>query len=166
MTIYETEVPGVGHKFELELDGEERLIVLIHHDGKREVYRRPGENQDSQKLFSLTGKRARHGSILEGAHFQPIEMDEIQVPLGEAIIEWVDIDSSSPLVGQTLRAANIREQTGVSIIAIQRAEKTIANPMPDTTIEADDILVTLGSRDEQQAFSELVETGSTDTSQA
>ncbi|MFC4452055.1 MULTISPECIES: cation:proton antiporter regulatory subunit [Halobacteriales] len=167
MTIYETEVPGVGHKFELELDGEERLIVLIHHDGKREVYRRPGENQDSQKLFSLTGKRARQlGSILEGAHFQPIEMDEIQVPLGEAIIEWVDIDSSSPLVGQTLRAANIREQTGVSIIAIQRAEKTIANPMPDTTIEADDILVTLGSRDEQQAFSELVETGSTDTSQA
>lgn len=166
MTIYETEVPGVGHKFELELDGEERLIVLIHHDGKREVYRRPGENQDSQKLFSLTGKRARQlGSILEGAHFQPIEMDKIQVPLGEAIIEWVDIGSSSPLVGQTLRDANIRERSGVSVIAIQRGDETMSNPTPETTIGADDILVTLGSRDEQQTFSKLVETDSTETSQ-
>lgn len=167
MTIYETEVPGVGHKFELELDGAERLIVLIHHDGKREVYLRPGENQDSQKLFSLTGKQARQlGSILEGAYFQPVELDDIQVPLGEAIIEWVDIDSSIALVGQSLQDANIREQTGVSIIAIQRGEETIANPKPDMTIEANDILVSLGTRDEQRAFSEFVNQESTDTSRA
>ena len=166
MTIYETEVPGVGKKFELELDGEERLIVLIHHDGKRELYLRPGENQDSQRLFNLTGKRARQlGSILEGAYFQPVEMDEIQVPLGEAIIEWVDIDPASSLVGQSLRAANLRDRTGVSVIAIQRGEETIANPKAETTFEADDILVTLGTRDEQQAFSELVETKATDGSQ-
>ena len=167
MTIYETEVPGVGHKFELKLDGDERLVVLIHHDGKREVYLRPGENQDSEKLFSLSGKLARKlGSILEGAYFQPVDMDDVQVPLGEAIIEWIDIEQSSSLVGQTLRDADIREQAGVSVIAIQRGEETIANPRPDTTIEADDILVTLGTRDKQQAFSELVETDDTDTSQA
>lgn len=166
MTIYEADVPDVGHKFELELGEEERLIVLIHHDGKREVYLRPSENQDSQKLFSLTGKRARQlGSILEGAYFQPVEMDEIQVPLGEAIIEWIDINASAPVVGQTLQEATIREQTGVSIIAIQRGEETISNPTPDTTIEADDILVSLGARDEQQAFSNLTEP-STDDAQA
>lgn len=166
MSIYETDVPGVGHKFEFELGEKERLIVLIHHDGKREIYLRPSEDQDSQKLFSLTGKRARQlGSILEGAYFQPVEMDEIQVPLGEAIIEWVDIDPSAPLVGQSLRAANLREQTGVSIIAIQRGEETISNPTPDTTIKADDILVSLGTRDEQQAFSNLTDT-STDDAQA
>ena len=167
MTIYEAEVPGVGKKFELELDGEERLIVLIHHDGKRELYLRPGENQDSQRLFNLTGKRARQlGSILEGAYFQPVEMDDIQVPLGEAIIEWVDIDPDSPLVGQSLRAANLREQTGVSVIAIQRGEETIANPKPETTVEASDILVTIGTRDEQQPFSKLVETETAGDSQA
>lgn len=165
MTIYEAEVPGVGKKF--ELDGEERLIVLIHHDGKRELYLRPGENQDSQRLFNLTGKRARQlGSILEGAYFQPVEMDDIQVPLGEAIIEWVDIDPDSPLVGQSLRAANLREQTGVSVIAIQRGEETIANPKPETTVEASDILVTIGTRDEQQPFSKLVETETAGDSQA
>lgn len=156
MTIYETEVPGVGHKFELELDSDERLIVLIHHDGKREVYLRPEENADSQKLFGLTGKRARQlGSILEGAYFQPVEMDDIQVPMGEAIIEWVEIDSTSTLVGQSLQTANIREQTGVSVLAIQRGDETIGNPRPDTVVQAGDILVTLGMRDDQQAFSDL-----------
>jgi TrkA domain protein len=163
MTIYETELPGVGHKFELELDGEERLVVLIHHDGKRELYLRPGENEDSERLVSLSGKRARQlGSILEGAHFQPVETDDVRVPLGEAIIEWVEVDPSSPLVGRTLRAANVREQTGASVIAIQRGEETLANPSPDTTVEAEDILVTLGSRSDQRALSELVETGSTE----
>ena len=166
MTVYETEVPGIGHKFELELDGDERLIVLIHHDGKREVYLRPGENQDSEKLFSLTGKRARQlGSILEGAYFQPVELDDVEVPLGEAIIEWVDVDSSSSLVGKSLRAASIRDQTGVSVIAIQRGEETIANPKPDVTLKENDIVVTLGMREEQQAFSELVNADASDDSQ-
>jgi TrkA domain protein len=157
MTIYETEVPGVGHKFELELDDDKRLVVLLHHDGKREVYLRPGANEDSEKLFSLTGKRARQlGSILEGAHFQPVEMDDIQVPLGESIIEWVEIDATAPVVGQTLRKADIREQTGTSVIAIQRGAETIPNPMPETTIEAGDVLVTLGSREEQQSLADLL----------
>lgn len=165
MAIYETEVPGVGHKFEIELDDSERLIVLIHHDGKREIYLRPGENQDSQKLFGLTGKRARQlGSILEGAYFQPVEMDDIQVPLGESIIEWVEIGDESSVVGQTLREANIREQANVTVIAVQRDDQTIANPKPDTTIEDDDILVTLGTREEQQAFSTLLETGTIEDS--
>jgi TrkA domain protein len=44
MTVYETDVPGVGRKFEYELGGEDRLVVLIHHDGKREVFRRPSDD--------------------------------------------------------------------------------------------------------------------------
>lgn len=167
MTIYEAEVPGVGHKFELELDKDERVSVLIHHDGKREIYHRTSENADSEKLLSFTGKQARQlGSILEGAYFQPVEMDEVQVPLGEAIIEWVDVNPSSQLVGQSLREANVREQAGVSVIAVQRGKETIANPAPEMTIEGDDILVTIGTRDEQRAFSELVDSDTSSSSQA
>lgn len=157
MTVYETEVPGVGHKFELELDGSQRLVVVIHHDGKREVYLRPDEGADSQRLFGLTGKQARQfGSILEGAYFQPVEMDDIQVPLGEAIIEWVELQEGSEIVGRTLRDARIRERTGVSVIAIQRGPDTIANPKADTVVEGGDMLVTLGTREEQRALDSLL----------
>lgn len=163
MTVYETEVPGVGHKFELELDGDRRLVVLIHHDGKREVYVRPHEDADSEKLFSLSGKQARQlGSILEGAYFQPVELDDVQVPLGDSIIEWVDVEPDSPVVGEAFDEAEIRERSGVSVIAIQRGEDTIANPEPTTVIESGDVLVALGSREEQQAFEELIESESAD----
>lgn len=160
MTVYETEVPGVGHKFELELDDDDddRLVVLIHHDGTRDVYHRPGENADSEKLFSLTAQAARQlGSILEGTHFQPVEMDEVRVPVGEALIEWFEVDPESRLAGETLASTAVREETGVSVIAIQRDEETLSNPESTETVRAGDILVTLGGREEQDDFEAFVQ---------
>jgi len=158
MTVYETEVPGVGHKFELELEGGARLVVILHHDGKREVYCRPDPDADSEKLFALSGTEARQlGSILEGAYFQPIELDEVSVPLGEAIIEWIEVPAGAAVVGQTLADAGVRRETGVSILAIQRGEDTLANPDPGERIEVGDVLVALGTRAEQRALDELVD---------
>ena len=158
MTIYEAEVPGVGHKFELELDGDERLVVIIHHDGKRDVYRRPDPDADSERLFSLSDKQARQfGSILEGAHFQPVDLDEVEVPLGDSLIEWYDIDESAPIVGETLAESNLREEIGVSVVAIQRGEATIANPEATETVRAGDTLVVLGTREEQHEFEEQLD---------
>jgi TrkA domain protein len=168
MTVYETEVPGVGKKFELEIDGGERLVVLIHHDGKREVYRRPDPDADSEKLFSVSGETARKlGSIIEGAYFQPVETDEVQVPMGDAFIEWLDLNSGSELAGQTLGEADLRQETGVSVLAIQRESETFPNPGPEFELAAGDVLVTLGTREEQNAIEEMLggkgTDGSTDT---
>ncbi|MHB9287437.1 cation:proton antiporter regulatory subunit [Halobacteriales archaeon Cl-PHB] len=157
MTIYETEVPGVGHKYELELEGEARLVVIVHHDGKREVYRRSDPDADSEKLFSLDGKQGRQlGAILEGAYFQPLELEEVKVPVGEAVIEWTDVDEDSAVAGKTLADSAIRQETGVSVVAIQRGDQTLANPEPDERIEAGDVLVTLGTRAEQDDLDALL----------
>jgi TrkA domain protein len=161
MTVYETEVPGVGKKFELEIDGGERLVVLIHHDGKREVYRRPDPDADSEKLFSVAGKQARQlGSIIEGAFFQPVATDEVQVPLGDAFIEWLDLDPGSELAGQTLAEADLRREIGVSVLAVQRDTETYPNPGPDFELVAGDVLVTLGTSDEQDELEALLGEGS------
>ncbi|WP_132058757.1 cation:proton antiporter regulatory subunit [Halorussus amylolyticus] len=157
MTVYETDVPGVGRKFEYELDGEDRLVVLIHHDGKREVFRRPSEDADGTKLFELNDKQAREfGTILEGAYFQPVDLDSVDVPLGESIIEWTDLPAGSSLEGESLRDAEIRQRTGTSVIAVQRDDETVANPGSEFELRAGDILVTLGTRDEQQALDDLL----------
>ena len=157
MTVYETDVPGVGKKFEVEIGGDERLVLLLHHDGKREVFHKPDPDTDAERLFTLNGQLAREvGAILQGAYFQPVETDEVEVPLGEAIIEWLDVGEGSPLVDQTLAEAGVRKQTGASIIAIQRGADTVPNPGPGETIAAGDILVTLGTRDEQSAVESLV----------
>jgi TrkA domain protein len=157
MTVYETDVPGVGRKFEYELDGDDRLVVLIHHDGKREVFRRRSAEADSEKLFELSDRQAREfGTLLEGAYFQPVDLDRIQVPLGDEIIQWHDVPSDSSLVGQTLSDCGIRRETGTSILAVQRDDETVANPDPDFEFEASDVVVALGTRAEHRTLADLV----------
>lgn len=158
MTVYEANVPGVGRKFELEVNGDERIVVILHHDGKREIYRRPTPDADSEKLLALSGEHARQlGAILEGAYFQPVELENVRVPLGDAIIEWIEVAPDSPVAGRTLGDARFRQQTGVSIIAIQRGEQTVENPTADEELRAGDVLVGLGTREEHAALERLLE---------
>ena len=158
MTVYETDVPGVGKKFEVDLDGGERLVLVLHHDGKREFFHKSDPDADAERLFTLSGQRAREvGAIIQGAYFQPVELSDVEVPLGDAIIEWVDVESGCSLEGQTLADANLRQRTGASVIAIRRGEETIPNPDPDDTFQSGDILVALGTREELDALEGLVE---------
>jgi TrkA domain protein len=153
MTVYETDVPGVGRKFELDIGDGARAVVLLHHDGRVEVFRRPDPDADSEKLLDLDRQQANYlGSILEGAYFESVDTDELAVPLGDAIIEWVDITAESPVADRTLAEADLRAVSGVSVIAVQRGPDTVPNPEPDFRVEAGDILVTLGTREQQAAF--------------
>lgn len=160
MTVYETEIPGVGRKFELELDAGGRLVVLLHHDGRREVFRRAGPEADSEKLFDLPARTARRlGAILQGATYETVDVDDLEVPLGEAIIEWVEVGGGSDLAGATLGDARIRRETGVSVLAVQRGEETVPNPDSEERIDAGDVLVALGTREEQAALAALASDG-------
>ena len=53
MTVYESDLPGVGKKFEVEIDDETTLVIVTHNTGKREMFRREGD-EDSVKLFELS----------------------------------------------------------------------------------------------------------------
>ncbi|MFC6955301.1 cation:proton antiporter regulatory subunit [Halorubellus litoreus] len=157
MTVYETDVPGVGRKFELEVGDESRLVVLLHHDGRRELFVRERPEADSERVADLTGEQARKlGAVLGGAYFQPVEFSNTSVPLGDAIIEWVTIPEGSPVEDVTLADSNLRDATGASVIAVQRGPDTIANPDADTTLNAGDVLVALGTRDEHAELESFV----------
>lgn len=157
MTVYETDVPGVGKKFELDVGGGARAVVVLHHDGRVELFRRDSPDADSEKLLDLTSQQSNHlGSILEGAYFESVDLDDLSVPLGDAIIEWVEVTDDSPVAGRTFADADIRAETGVSVIAVQRDGETEPNPGPDTVIEPGDVLVALGTREEQSALTDLV----------
>lgn len=157
MTVYETDIPGVGRKFEVELNGGERAVVIHHHDGRREVFRRADPEADSEQVFDLTAGQARRvGSILSGAYFESVDPGDLSVPLGDAIIEWVEVPDDSPVVGGSLADSNVRTDTGVSVIALQRGTETIANPGAGVEIEPGDVLVGLGTRQEHDVLEALV----------
>ncbi|WP_136718239.1 cation:proton antiporter regulatory subunit [Halorientalis salina] len=160
MTVYETDLPGVGRKFDLELADDSLASVVIHHDGRCELYKRPHREANGEKLLDLTGEEANKlGSILEGAYFESVNVDELTVPLGDAIIEWIDIPEDSHIAGQTLEESKIKRQTGTTVIAIQRDTETIPNPGADFELHSEDILVAIGTREEHAALDDLVERG-------
>lgn len=154
VTVYESDLPGVGKKHEIALADGTRLVVVTHNTGRREVYRRGDADADSEKLVELTDDEARTvGTVLEGAYFQPVASADITTLLGpDAALDWVDVAADSDLVGSTLAEANVRAETGVSVLAIQRGDETLPNPARDTRIETGDTLVILGSPDACQHF--------------
>lgn len=157
MSVYETDIPGVGRKFEFELGGGKRVVVVVHHDGRCELYRQESDDADSEKILDLTGEQAnRLGSILEGAYFESVDVDELTVPLGDAIIEWVEVSDDSPIVTKTLAETDLRNETGASIIAIQRGDNTLPNPDPDLELQSGDLLVSVGTREEQNSLLDAV----------
>lgn len=163
MAIYEDDLPGVGKKFEIELDGERRLLIVIHNTGRRELFVREEPDADAEKLFELSDRLARQvGTIMEGAYFQPIRTETIETVLSDdTLIEWEHVSTDSPLTGRTLADTGLRQEIGVSVIAIQRDEETLTNPSPETRIEPGDTLVVLGSQAECRKLDALV-TGEND----
>jgi len=157
MPISESDLPGVGKKFEIDLDDGE-MVVVIHNTGKREVFRRSDPNADSEKVFEFSDDLARTiGSIIEGAHFQPIEPDTQETTLpGGILLEWYELPPGSPLVGETLESADIGNRTGISIVAIQRGEGVVDSPEADTVLQESDTVIAVGTRDDCAAFEALL----------
>ncbi|WP_439026835.1 cation:proton antiporter regulatory subunit [Haloarchaeobius sp. DT45] len=160
MTVYETDLPGVGRKFDLELSDGTFASVVIHHDGRCELYRRPNRETSGEKLLGLTGDEANKlGSILEGAYFESVTVDELTVPIGDTIIGWVEVPGDSHHVGETLRESEIESRTGTTTIAIQRGSDTVPNPSPDFELASGDILVAIGTREEHYELTQIVRGG-------
>ncbi len=157
MTVYESDLPGVGKKHEIDLGDGSRLIVVTHNTGKREVFRRASPDADSERLFELSDSLARQvGTILEGAYFQPVRSASIETVLGDdTLLEWVELDDDSPLDGRTLGEAQLRQRTGASVVAVQRDDEVVSSPAGDTAVAAGDTLVVLGSREAVKTFQDL-----------
>ncbi len=161
MTVFETDLPGVGRKFEIDIGDGAQLVVVIHNTGKREVYRKETPNADAEKIFEASNQLSQTiGSILEGAKFQPVEVDHQGTMLpGDTVIEWYNVGPESTLAGRELGDGHIREQLDVLVVAIQRAGEIISSPGPDTLIESGDVLVVIGPQDDVIEFETFVSEG-------
>ncbi|WP_435118440.1 cation:proton antiporter regulatory subunit [Halolamina sp. C58] len=158
MTVYETDLPGVGRKFDLDLDAGGVVSVVVHHDGRCELYRRPARDESGEKLLDLNGEEANKlGSILEGAYFESVNVDALSAPLGDAIIQWVEVTEGSAFDGTTLGNGEFEHETGATVIAVQRGEETVSNPDPDFELAGGDLLVAVGTHEEQAALKQRVQ---------
>jgi CPA2 family monovalent cation:H+ antiporter-2 len=78
-------------------------------------------------------------------------------------IEWVTIPADSPLVGESIGSAAIRQHTGASIVAVLRDTETHHNPGPTLVLNAGDSVAVLGMPEQRSAFYRLLAPGQAGT---
>ncbi len=70
--------------------------------------------------------------------------------------EWVTIDDATPLDGVTLATANIRNLTGVTVMAIQQGDKRLYYPKAETILHSGNKLLVVGEPEEVTALRKLL----------
>jgi TrkA domain protein len=155
--LRETRLPGVGVKYTLRLDDGERLAIIMHNDGQRELYVFQGDDEDPRAVVRLDDDEARQlGAVLGGAYERPKIVEELEMALGELTIEWLRVPDDSPTIGKTLAECGFRAKTGITVIAILRDPEPVTGAQPDDVISRGDTLVTVGKAGSYAAFRALL----------
>jgi TrkA domain protein len=159
--LRETRLPGIGVKYGFRLDGGGRLAVILHNDGQREIYYyRRSDDDEPRAVIRLDDDEARQlGAVLGGAYERPKIVEDLEMALGELLIEWVPVPDTSPAIGKTLAQCAFRARTGITIIAILREPEPVAGAQPDHVVERGDTLVTVGKAGQYRAFLKLLAEG-------
>jgi TrkA domain protein len=162
--LRETRLPGIGFKYAFRTGAGGRLAVILHNDGRREIYfYRRAADDEPRAVIDLDDDEARQlGAVIGGAYERPRIVEELEMALGELTIEWIPVPEDSPAIGRTLADCGFRARTGITIIAILREPEPVTGAQPDDVIKPGDTLVTVGKAGDYAAFRRLLREGPID----
>ena len=159
--LRETRLPGVGTKFTFTTDHGSRVAVIQHLDGSRELYvfRHAGDEEPSAVIHLVDDEARQLGAVLGGAYERPKIVEDLEMALGELLIEWEQVPESSPWIGKTLAESGFRAKTGITVIAILRESESIAGAQPDDVILDGDTIVVVGKAGQFRQVRKLLAEG-------
>jgi TrkA domain protein len=157
--VQETQLPGVGIRYDFVTSEGERVGVLLHRSGRRELLIYDRDDPDAcRAVVRLDVDDTRTLAELLGASHVSEQLAAMQQIEGLAI-DWVTIPPTSKAVGRTLRDAALRTETGVSIVAVVRGNETVPAPGPDFTLEPGDTAVVVGTPEGIERLAALLHEG-------
>jgi TrkA domain protein len=155
--IEETLLPGVGVRHEFTTAGGERLALLTHRTGRRElaVYDRDDPDVCRTVLHLSVEDMSTIGELLGIS--QVSETVRAAQRLEGVAIDWVTVPGASRFAGATIGDGQFRTKTGASIVAIIRDDSTIAAPGPDAVFAGGDVVVAVGTPEGLQQLRSFLE---------
>lgn len=149
---------------------DDRNIEALYQLGAREVVQPEFEASIEMATYLLTDAGLRIGRVrremqqIRARHYLDLRPEESESEVANYLQRvtqdlnkrWYDLPPQSPLIGMTLEEADIRYLTGVSLMAIRRANgKEIDYPDAKTKLEEGDKLLIVGSSEEFAALEEF-----------
>lgn len=161
-SIGESNLPGVGRKFQVETLSGDRLTIVIHDDGTRELYHFTQKNLDRPaSVLRLTDGEARQiAGIVGGLTYVPKSLPSTEVVLEDLVLEWFTLPQGAVAVGKTIAELQVRTRTGSSIVSIiepNRATRT--NPEAGTLLNEGATLILAGDRRSNARLKNLLVSG-------
>jgi TrkA domain protein len=163
-SIGEVFLPGVGRKFQIETLEGDRLVIVIHDDGTRELYHFTRKNPDRPaSVLRLTDGEARQiAGIIGGLTYVPRNLPMAEVILGDLVLEWFTIAAGAACIGKTIKDLEVRSRTGASIVSILEPDQSKrTNPEADTVLNEGATLIVAGDRPSINALKNLLVNGPT-----
>jgi voltage-gated potassium channel len=127
-----------------------------------QIIARARNESSESKLVRAGADRVVNPQLLGGdrmASFvtQPHVVDFVDVVMHDGSLKFrledVTLASGSVLAGRTLRSAHLRDETGALVLAIRRPDgRFVTNPSPEYTIEAGDVLISIGTAEQLEAL--------------
>jgi len=159
--IREIELPGIGKKFQVEARSGDKLVIVVHDDGRRELYHYDeADAEEAISQISLDDEESRIvAAIIGGMQYRPKALETIDVSLQDLVIEWCKVEPHFKSIGKSINELEIRPRTGATILAIVEKHGQKINPNPDEKILAETTIVMAGERQQIKAFKELLLNG-------
>ena len=143
--VTETDLPGVGVRFDLETNAGRCVGVVVHQSGRRDLVVYDDRDVDRARESVELSEDEGHtlGELLGGS---PVleHLDDAVHRLEDLVISWIKIDSKSSLAGLTLAEASLRKRTGAGIVALVTGSGSIPIPGGTDRLEPGNTAVVVG----------------------
>ncbi len=151
----------------LEGDAENLFVTLSARAivPKLFIVARARKDESVPKLANAGADRVVNPQELGAARMasfvaRPNVAEFIDVVMHERSLEFrmqeLDVPEHSVLAGQTLREADLRQKTGVLVLALRLVDGTFTtNPDPDTVIEPHQVIIAVGTDDDLESLMKL-----------
>lgn len=160
-TIRESDLPGIGKKFQIETRAGNKIVVVIHDDGRREIYHFSEEDPDEMiSQFTLDDDEARQiAAIIGGMQYKPKALETMEVSLEDLVIEWCKLEPHFQCLNKSIAELQVRQRTGATILALVEKHNTKINPGPDDRLLANMTVIMAGERKQIRMLKELLQNG-------
>ncbi|MEU8245517.1 cation:proton antiporter regulatory subunit [Nonomuraea sp. NPDC048916] len=160
MEVEQTALPGIGLRHEFTTRSGQRIGVISHRTGRRDLVIYDSEDPDRVcDSVKLNDEEADALAELLGAPRIVQRLNALHEQVEGLVSLQVPIPSGSPYVGRPMGVARVRTRTSASIVAVVRSGQVFASPTPDFVFAENDVVVVVGSADSTSEVTDILAHG-------
>ena len=149
--VEETMLPGVGVRHDFSTRHGNRLGVISHRAGRRELLVYDEEDPDAcrETVWLDEDEGHRLAEMLGGSAVNE-HLGRMAQEIEGLAIDWVEVRATSDCVDASLTDAGVRREMGATVVAVQRGEngeEIVPAPTADFVLRAGDVAVIVGTPD-------------------